>query len=382
MKKISLYFILICSYLTAFTQQKTIETITFKGIADPIYNGSMMVIYNRDLDLVDSVNVKDGVFRFTAPYKGPALYNFYSKYEAKKNGGYMPLNILVNLPALVEIKVGSEGLTKSVITNAPENTFYQEFYKAGGGRKKIMDLLNARYGADFLKNINEKDPKFKQVNTYYKELTAANDTLEWSRLESFIKTNPKSFTAIYLLKVMVSKMPADKGEALYQLLGTKYKATSYGTDIKTKINAGRVTAIGKVAPDFEQPDTAGKIVKLSDLRGQYVLVDFWASWCVPCRAENPNVVKAYEKYHDKGFTVLGVSLDQPGRKEAWLKAIHQDHLTWMQVSDLQFWNNTVAKLYGINSIPQNFLLDKEGKIIARNIRGEELNAKLAEIFPN
>jgi peroxiredoxin len=143
-----------------------------------------------------------------------------------------------------------------------------------------------------------------------------------------------------------------------------------------------MTAIGKNAPDFEQADTSGNMVKLSGFRGKYLLLDFWASWCGPCRAENPNVVKAYQKYHDRGFTILGVSLDQPGKKEAWLKAIHQDGLTWTHVSDLQFWNNAVAKMYGIRSIPQNFLLDKDGKIIATNIRAEELNKKLSEIFPD
>ncbi|MBD1366591.1 AhpC/TSA family protein [Mucilaginibacter sp. ZT4R22] len=338
----------------------------------------MMVIYTRDL--TDSVKVTDGTFTLSAPYKGPAMYYFYSKYEAKRDGGYSPFSILVNSPAPVDINVGAEGLAKSVIGNAPENKLYHEFSKAGGGQQKIMDQLNTKYGADFLKTLTEKDPKYKEVMSDYKELASANDALEASRLASFIKANPNSFTAIFLLNNMISSVPMNKGEALYQLLGANYKKTSYGADIKRKINAAKITAIGKIAPDFEQADTSGNMVKLSSLRGQYVLVDFWASWCGPCRAENPNVVKAYQQYHDKGFTVLGVSLDQPGKKDAWLKAIHQDQLTWTQVSDLLFWNNAAARLYGVQAIPQNFLLDKEGKIISTNIKGEELNTKLAEIF--
>jgi thiol-disulfide isomerase/thioredoxin len=119
---------------------------------------------------------------------------------------------------------------------------------------------------------------------------------------------------------------------------------------------------------------------LSSYKGKYVLIDFWASWCGPCRQENPNVVKAYNKYKTKKFTIIGVSLDKPGAKDAWMSAIKNDGLTWTQVSDLQFWDNKAAKLYGITSIPQNFLLDPTGKIIAKNLRGGDLEAKLAEIF--
>ena len=140
------------------------------------------------------------------------------------------------------------------------------------------------------------------------------------------------------------------------------------------------TAIGAVAPEFSMNDTEGKAIALSSLKGKVVLVDFWASWCGPCRQENPNVVKVYQKYHSKGFEILGVSLDQ--RKEDWLKAVKDDNLTWIHVSDLQYWQNAAARLYGVNAIPQSFLLDKDGKIIAKGLRGEQLEKKLAELFPN
>ena len=133
-----------------------------------------------------------------------------------------------------------------------------------------------------------------------------------------------------------------------------------------------------MAPDFTQTDNHNKPFKLSSLRGKFVLLDFWASWCKPCRLENPNLVKAYDAYKNKAFEIVSVSLDQPDKKTEWLKAISDDHLNWINVSDLQFWNNSAAKKYEIQAIPANFLLDPTGKIIAVNLRGEELDRILLE----
>ncbi|RZJ63815.1 MAG: TlpA family protein disulfide reductase, partial [Flavobacterium sp.] len=146
-----------------------------------------------------------------------------------------------------------------------------------------------------------------------------------------------------------------------------------------KLEIGKRRQTGIAATDFTQNDLNGKPFKLSSLRGKYVLVDFWASWCVPCRAENPNLVKAYQKLKDKNFEIVGVSLDQ-GSKDAWANAIKQDGLPWIQVSDLNGWKNEVALMYGINSVPQNLLINPQGIIIGKNLRGEELTEKLFELI--
>jgi len=166
-------------------------------------------------------------------------------------------------------------------------------------------------------------------------------------------------------------------EALLRQLGPDDQATA--AVLQQQLAGMRSFIIGGDAPDFGQATPDGKLLKLSDLRGKVVLIDFWASWCGPCRRENPNVVKLYNAYKDKGFEILGVSLDRD--RQRWLEAIAQDELTWPHVSDLQQWSNSAAQLYGVNSIPHTVLVDRQGKIIARNLRGDALAQKLAEIFP-
>ncbi len=168
-------------------------------------------------------------------------------------------------------------------------------------------------------------------------------------------------------------------EKLIASLSDSLKKLQLVQEYIKEFNKRKITAIGAVAPEISLPDTNGNIVKLSQFRGQYVLVDFWASWCRPCRYESPNLVEAYNKFHDKGFTIFSVSLDAD--KSSWLKAIHKDKLgQWTHVSDLKYWQSEAAKTYGVNAIPSNFLLDPEGKIIAKNLRGRRLVEKLTEIF--
>lgn len=170
-----------------------------------------------------------------------------------------------------------------------------------------------------------------------------------------------------------------KALKLLEKLDKKVQNSMLAGSIRQQVSISGGTVLGGTIPDFSQGDVNGKPVSIKDFRGKYVLIDFWASWCGPCRQENPNVVANYKKYKDKNFTVLGVSLDES--KSAWKGAIAQDHLNWTQVSDLKGWNNEVSRMFHISSIPQNFLIDPEGKIIAKNLRGGALAVKLKELFP-
>ena len=197
--------------------------------------------------------------------------------------------------------------------------------------------------------------------------------------EAFIKNNPSSYIApLAAIRYFQVSDNIENTERVYNLLSPAVKQSSMSNYVAQQIVEGKRNAIGSILPDFSQPDTTGKLVSLSSLRGKYVLIDFWASWCRPCRQENPNVVENYNKFKDKNFTVLGVSLDKS--KPAWVEAINMDGLTWPHISDLQGWGNSVAQQFQIQSIPQNFLVGPDGKIIAKNLRGPSLEHKLEQLL--
>lgn len=237
-----------------------------------------------------------------------------------------------------------------------------------------MESLSNEYRALAAKKdqegMNKLEEKFDAIDLKQREI-----------YKSEFLANPASPIAVFMLDRYAGyDINSDEVDPLYAKLPEAAKSTPSGKTFGEKLGVARITGIGKMAPEFVQNDTLGNAVALSSFRGKYLLVDFWASWCGPCRRENPNVVKAFTKYKDKGFYILGVSLDQPNAKDKWIKAIHDDQLSWSHVSDLQYWKNAVAVQYGVQAIPQNYLIDPNGKIIAKNLRGEALNKKLGELM--
>ena len=216
------------------------------------------------------------------------------------------------------------------------------------------------------------------VNTIFQE-NAEKVFEEGYDIDSLITKYPASpAAAFYLYRYFTYQLPLDELKATRAKISSELAGCPYVKDLDGIIKQLENVQIGKVAPEFSLPDTAGVSVSLSDFRGKYVLLDFWASWCPPCRRENPNVVKAFNEYKDKNFTIVGISLDKD--KSKWMKAIADDNLAWTHLSDLKYWDSEIPALYGVRGIPANVLLDPDGGIVAKNITGEDLHKKLKEVI--
>jgi len=222
------------------------------------------------------------------------------------------------------------------------------------------------------------NPKYDSIS---KVLKAEFDKIESAKvkaLNNFMLTHPSSLANLFLPEAF----PIDHNMKTYLILDTtlyaKYPDNFYVNNLHSQILSARKTLIGSLAPDFTLPDTSGNNVTLSSLKGKIVLIDFWASWCQPCMHEMPNVIKLYTDFHSKGLEIIGVSLDKS--RPAWTNAIKTKNLNWIQVSDVKFWQSLVVPLYNVSAIPYTVLIDKDGKIIEKNLRGEDLYNKVKEIL--
>ena len=374
MKKI-IIILLFPAFAFANKPPKQVKIMGHAQFSQPLY--TMYLSYRLgDENITDSAELKNGTFQFTENIAEPVLAVLRVKFapkEGQTRGRYEALQLFLE-PGEMKINI-KDSLKSAKVMGSKSNT---EFTKLNELQKPFTDKgreLSKQY-SEFRKAKDEEG--MKRVE---KEMDAIDEKMKEDVYHSYLVKNKKSPIALYVLNQYAGyDLDAKKIEPIYEGLSSIAKHSPSGVEFKEKIATAKKTGVGVYAMEFTQNDTLGNPVSLSSFKGKYVLLDFWASWCGPCRAENPNVVEAFNEYNDKNFTVLSISLDQPGKKQAWLDAIHKDGLAWNHVSDLKFWDNAVAKQYGIRAIPQNLLLDPSGKIIGKNIRGEELNKKLAEVI--
>jgi len=341
------------------------------------YNAPAKVYLRYQVDKttnIDSVKLKDGKFKFSGRVSGDPLYAILM-FNPKGSGPNFKDYKEIYLENGVITITGTDSLSKAALTGTKtneENIIYNTLLKTAN---RADDALEAKEKAATSEQRNsdilerENSQAQKAINT---EKAALN--------KKFISENPDSYISLIALEMYAYYADYNSIAPLFDNLSASVKATEAGKKYAARLPILKSVAIGATAPEIIEADTNGKKVSLSSFRGKYVLLDFWASWCAPCRLDNPHVVKAFGKYKNQNFTILGVSLDRPGKKDNWLKAIHKDGLTWNHVSDLQFFDSKPAVLYAVRAIPQNFLIDPNGKIIARNLMGSDLEDKLAELF--
>lgn len=372
--------LLLVAISTAFLFSCNKETHTdgyqVSGTIDSIEDGIKVFIETPNdqggVITLDTAFVKNGKFEF----KGKAKEIEIAYLQIEDLQGKIPF-VLENQK--ITITAYKDSLQASKIGGSYNNDELTKFNKEFENFQKKVAKFQAENSDALMaaQKANDTDTMTKISEDYMvleKEFTVFTN--------AYVTENPNSFVTLMLLAQMVNNPDADftKVKADAEALAPELKSTKIGLEIQEKLKSLSSTSVGQMAPDFSAPNPEGKIVSLKESLGKVTLIDFWASWCGPCRRENPNVVALYNEFHDKGFNIIGVSLDKEGQKDKWIEAIMVDKLTWTQISNLKYWQDPIAKLYSIQSIPATFLLDADGRIVAKNLRGAELRAKVAELL--
>jgi peroxiredoxin len=348
----------------------------------------VFVIYPAYLNIPeDSVAVTNGKYEVNGYIEEPAGVDI--SLEAKEDIQHQndKFTVIVDKG---ELNIVSSGSFNQITVSGSASAAHQDFTNLVAEDRAKNIALAKEYTSDKA-NTDLEYKKTVREKYYYQISSSLNDLVVYCR------KNPQSPITPYVTYILISTglVTPPMGDTLEQNLPalnhpSKMRTTIVSIIKKRKEQQSQTAAtikglddkvlIGSKAPDFSQTDAGGKLISLSSLKGKYILIDFWASWCAPCRAENPNVVKVYHKYKDKGLVIIGVSLDGKTTKSAWLSAIKKDGLPWTEVSDLKGFDNEAAKLYGIHAIPQNFLLKANGVVIGKNLRGDELQKKIASLL--
>lgn len=358
------------------------------GTATGIENGKTIILQGQDPTTkmplaLDTVKVENGKFEIKGKVTEPAFHTLILQ------GANGPIPFILETGE-IKIAIDKDSIHKSKISGTYNNDEYVKFNEELTKTQKAL--------VDFQKNNTQKMQAAQQaqdtatINGLMKQYMKIQTEVQADSKKKYLayaEGHPKSYISALIIQGMLGDPSTDvkKAEALYNSLDESLKNTAPGKEIKTKLGQAKMPAVGATAPpvgdakwrsDFSAPNPEGKIISLKESLGKVTIVDFWASWCGPCRKENPNVVAIYKELHSKGLNIIGVSLDK--EKSKWTEAIAKDGLTWTHVSNLKFWDEPIAAQYGVQSIPATFILDASGKVVAQDLRGPELKAKIVELL--
>ncbi len=346
------------------------------GTVTGVENGknAFLEIQNESGPVVlDTAAVEDGKFVFDGKLKDGIELAFV---RIETLNGSVPI-ILEN--GTVKVEFNKDTIQKSKISGTKNNDKFQSYNdESQVVFKKMMKFQEANQQkmieAQQLQDTVTINALMKQFNSFQDEMN--------QKSKAFIIKNPDAFISVLLLEnfLMRNYLPATEIKTFYDKLDKTITSTKSGKNVKKMLDSMNAVTIGNMAPNFSAPSPDGKVISLKESMGKVTLIDFWASWCGPCRAENPNVVAMYKELHDKGLNIIGISLDKEGESSKWKEAIAKDGLTWNHISNLKHWKEPIAEMYGVKSIPATFLLDANGKIVAKDLRGDALKAKIKELL--
>ncbi len=319
---------------------------------------------------VDTVEVVDGKFELDLPEKDEPAISFLSLEGTRGNVLY----IADNTP--MDFTIYADSISASSVSGGEDNRILYSYLEEIRNTNREMNQMGNSMREAYM---NQDTERLSQLQQQQQEVAERDKQFK----QKLVEENPNSIVSVMVLQDMMNTQMYSTAELkeLFDSLSPEMQQSSLGKPLGRNLENMSLVDVGSKAPNFSAPTPEGEELSLNDVLGKVTLVDFWASWCKPCRVENPNIVEVYKKYHDKGFNILQVSLDRPGQKDKWEQAIADDNLgEWNHISNLMFWQDPIAAQYGIRGIPAAFLLDEDGVIVAKDLRGDALGRKVAEIL--